>query len=125
MSIDERRPEVVEAAEALREQLDVLLDRAADRILKTPAPGSARWHAMWQSRDSPDGQTQLRRRLLIRISVAKYLGLDTTNDVRAAVAAGATLMDAASAAAVSNRSSARRSHRSSRLDDLQLQLFDT
>ena len=124
MSIEERRPEVAEAAEALREQLDVLLDRAAERILKTPAAGSARWHALWRNRDSPDGHAQLRRHLLIRIAVAQYLGLDTTNDIQAALAAGATRVDAAAAAAVSNRSSTRRSRQPSRFNDRQLQLFE-
>lgn len=78
MSIDLRRLEVAEAAEALREQMDILLDRAAERILKTPVAGSAAWHTMWRNRDSFDGQAQLRRHLLIRISVAQHLGLDTT-----------------------------------------------
>ena len=123
-SIEERRPEVAEAAQALREQVDTLLDRVAERILKTPAAGSAPWHTMWRNRDSPAGEAQLRQHLLIRISVAQHLGLDTTNDVRAALAAGATCMDAAAAAAISNRPSTRRSHRPSRFDDLQLQLFD-
>ena len=124
MSIEERRPAVAEAAEALREQVDVLLDRAAERVLKTPAAGSASWHALWQNRDTVDGQAQLRRHLLIRISVAQHLGLDTTSDVRAALAAGATRNDAAVAAAFSNRSSNRRSRQPGRIDDLQLPLFD-
>lgn len=124
MPIEERRSAVTEAAEALREQVDVLLDRAAERILKTPAAGSASWHALWRNRDSPDGQTQLRRHLLTRISVGEHLGLDTTRDVRAALAAGATTKDVTAATAVSNRLPSTRSHRSSRVDDLQLQLFD-
>ena len=123
MSIEERQPEVAEAAEALREQVDVLLDRAAERVLKTPVAGSTAWHALWRNRDTVDGQAQLRRHLLIRISVAQHLGLDTASDVRAALAAGATRNDTAVAAAASNRTS-RRSRRPSRLDDLQLPLFD-
>ena len=124
MSIGEHRPAVMEAADALRVQVDVLLDRAAERILKTPVAGSASWHERWRNRDSVDGQAQRRRHLLIRISVAQHLGLDTTNDVRAALAAGATRKDAAAAAAVSNRSSTGRSRRPRRIDDLQLLLFD-
>jgi hypothetical protein len=78
-----------EVSDALREQIDVLLDRAAERILKTPTAGTAYWHAMWQNRGSSDGQMHLRRHLLIRIAVAGHLGLDAAHDVRAALAAGA------------------------------------
>lgn len=120
-SIEERQPQVAEAAEALREQVDVLLDRAAERVLKTPVAGSASWHALWRNRDSADGQAQLRCHLLIRISVAQHLGLDTTSDVRAALAAGATRKDAAAAVALSRRPPTTRSRR---FDDLQLALFD-
>lgn len=122
--IEERRTEVADAAEALREQMDVLLDRAAERILKTPAAGTASWHAMWQNRDSSEGQAHLRRHLLMRISVAGYLGLDTARDVRAALAAGATRKDVTAAAAAQKRSLPRRSRRARRCDGLQLQLFD-
>lgn len=104
------RTEVSDAAEILREQIDALLDRAAERILKTPTAGTAYWHAMWQNRGSSDGRVHLRRHLLTRIAVAGHLGLDAAHDIQAALAAGASHEDVRVAAATSKRSSLRRSH---------------
>lgn len=116
---------VAEAVEAFREQVDVLLDRVADRIINTPAAGSASWHATWRNRGSEDGRIRLRQHLLARIAVAHHLGLDTAPDVLAALAAGATIDDIHTQAIPWRRPNdrVRRPRRIAAVS--QLQLFDT
>ena len=98
---------VNDAAEALRTQVDLLLDRAADRLLNMPTAGTSAWHAAWQSRDSTVGLGRARTHRIARIAVASRAGFDVRDDVRAARAGGATTSDID--AALGSRRGARRS----------------
>jgi hypothetical protein len=82
------RVAVEDAAEALRVQIDLFLDRAADRLLNTPVAGTSGWHAMWQTRDSIAGRTRAHAHCIARILVAQRAGLDTRAEIAAARAAG-------------------------------------
>jgi len=96
---------VADAAEALRAQIDVLLDRSADRLLCAPPAGTIAWHAAWQIRDSATGRARAQAHRIARIAVAQRLGLDIRTDVNAARAAGATTreIEAALAADIGRR----------------------
>ncbi|WP_328811846.1 hypothetical protein [Rhodococcus sp. NBC_00294] len=67
-SVDEqhRPPAVAEAilddaVQALRERLDVLLDRLADTVLGAPTAGSTRWRAQF---DTPEAVTRAVRAMI-------------------------------------------------------------
>ena len=79
---------VKDAAEALRTQIDLCLDRAADRVLNTPVAGTYAWHVMWHTRDSGAGHIHAQAHRIARILVAHCAGLDTRAEIVAARAAG-------------------------------------
>lgn len=82
------RAAVEDAAEALRTQIDLFLDRAADRVLNTPVAGTSAWRVMWQTRDSGAGQARAQAHRIARILVAHRAGLDTRAELMAARATG-------------------------------------
>lgn len=75
---------ITDASELLRQKVDVLLERLADRVMSCPAPGSKAWYAHWRaSADSP------KDRLLVRIAIAHHAQFDFAEDIVRARAAGA------------------------------------
>jgi hypothetical protein len=113
---------VADAADSLRVQIDLLLDRSAQRVLNSPAAGSSAWHAAWRDRESPAGRQHAREHLLARIAIASHLGLGVQEDVRAARIAGVLEGEITIALAGRRPRSARRSARNSTIED-QLSLF--
>ena len=89
-SVDDtaHRALVEDAADLIREKLDVLLDRAVDKILGSPQPGSVAWRAAWRDRDTAAGRAAEHRRLLTRIAVAQRAGIDPAPYRVTALAAG-------------------------------------
>ena len=68
---------ISDAAESLIVQIDLLLDRAAGRLLNTPTPGSDSWRTQWNSRDGEDGRARADRHLHARTAIAQAAGLAT------------------------------------------------
>lgn len=66
---------ISDVAEALIVQIDLLLDRAAGRLLNTPPPGSDSWRTQWNSRDGEDGRARADRHLRARTAIAQAVGL--------------------------------------------------
>lgn len=54
--------------------MDMMLDRRASSVQRTPAPGSAQWRSGWDNRDNrdtSDGRALVRQHLLIKIAIAR------------------------------------------------------
>ncbi|NKT14607.1 hypothetical protein GS979_07175 [Rhodococcus hoagii] len=67
---------IAEAAEAVAEKIDVLLERATDAVLRVPAPGSQAWQQAWAARDTATGRAALAHRTRVKASIAAAAGVD-------------------------------------------------
>lgn len=89
MGAREVSPEAItEAAEAVAEKIDVLLERATDTVLGAPQPGSEAWRTAWAARDSDAGRAELAHRTRVKIEIARAAGLDPRPEVERAQRAG-------------------------------------
>ncbi|ELB90976.1 hypothetical protein Rwratislav_21598 [Rhodococcus wratislaviensis IFP 2016] len=75
---------IADAAELLTQKADMLLERLADRVMATPAPGSRAWYA---HRSTAAGSEK--ERLLVRIAIAHQAHFDLAEDIARARAASA------------------------------------
>lgn len=72
---------IVEAADAVAEKVDILLDRAVDAVLGAPRAGSQRWHQDWRERESQSGHDALERRARVKITIAQLAGIDPRHEI--------------------------------------------
>ncbi|MCD7052168.1 hypothetical protein LRS58_15715 [Rhodococcus sp. BH2-1] len=79
---------ITEAAEAVAEKIDVLLERATDHVLGAPQPGSEAWRQQWDSRDTEAGRAALAHRARIKIAIARAAGVDPHHELDRARRAG-------------------------------------
>ncbi|RZL73323.1 MAG: hypothetical protein EOP32_36990 [Rhodococcus sp. (in: high G+C Gram-positive bacteria)] len=75
---------IADAADLLVQKADVLLERLADRVMASPAPGSKAWYAHRSSTTD-----SLKARLLVRIAIAHQAHFDLAEDIARARTAGA------------------------------------
>ncbi|WP_430336206.1 hypothetical protein [Rhodococcus sp. ACT016] len=79
---------ITEAAEALAEKIDVLLERATDTVLGAPQPGSDAWQAAWAVRDTDAGRAEIAHRTRVKIAIARAAGVDPRPELERARRAG-------------------------------------
>ncbi|MDH6681024.1 hypothetical protein M2284_005267 [Rhodococcus sp. LBL1] len=88
---------ITEAAEAVAEKIDVLLERATDHLLGAPQPGSEAWRQQWDSRDTEACRAELAHRTRVRIAIARATGVDPLPEPgragRAGILAGETIAE--------------------------------
>ncbi|BCN61480.1 hypothetical protein RE9427_48500 (plasmid) [Prescottella equi] len=60
---------ITEAAEAVAEKIDVLLERANDAVIRAPRPGSEAWRQAWAARDTAAGRAASAHRARIKTAV--------------------------------------------------------
>jgi len=89
MGAREVPPEAIaEAAEAVAEKIDVLLERATDAVLGAPQPGSDAWQAAWAARDTDAGRAALAHRTRVKSAIAVAAGVDPRPELERARRAG-------------------------------------
>ncbi|AVP71398.1 hypothetical protein [Prescottella equi] len=89
MGAKEVPPEAItEAAEAVAEKIDVLLERATDAVLGAPQPGSEAWQQAWAARDTDAGRAELAHRTRIKAAIAEAAGVDPRPELERARRAG-------------------------------------
>ncbi|WJJ14427.1 hypothetical protein P9990_26825 (plasmid) [Prescottella equi] len=91
MGAREVPPEAIaEAAEAVAEKIDVLLERATDTVLGAPRPGSDAWQQAWAARDTDTdtGRAALAHRTRIKAAIAQAAGVDPGPELERARRAG-------------------------------------
>ena len=89
MGAREVPPETIaEAAEAVAEKIDVLLERATDTVLGAPQPGSDAWQQAWAARDTAAGRAALAHRTRIKTAIAQAAGVDPRPELDRARRAG-------------------------------------
>ncbi|KAF0957312.1 hypothetical protein MLGJGCBP_07708 [Rhodococcus sp. T7] len=97
------RSAIADAAELLTQKADVLLERLADRVMASPAPGSKAWYALRNtSAASP------KARLLVRIAIAHQAHFDLAEDIARARAAGAQWSEIGEVTGLSARAARKR-----------------
>lgn len=79
---------IAEAADAVAEKIDVLLERATDTVLGAPRPGSPQWRRAWESRESEAGRVALEQRVWVKIAIAEAAGVDSRHELDRARRAG-------------------------------------
>lgn len=79
---------IAEAAEAVAEKIDVLLERATDAVLGAPQPGSDAWQQAWAARDTDAGRAELAHRTRIKTAIAAAAGVDPRPELERARRAG-------------------------------------
>ncbi|MFM1722889.1 hypothetical protein ABEU20_001449 [Rhodococcus sp. PAM 2766] len=79
---------IAEAAEAVAEKIDVLLERATDAVLGAPPPGSEAWQQAWVARDTDAGRTELAHRTRVKTAIAAAAGVDPRPELERARRAG-------------------------------------
>ncbi|MBU4616217.1 hypothetical protein IM877_15995 [Rhodococcus sp. GG48] len=89
MGAREVPPEAIaEAAEAVAEKIDVLLERATDTVLGAPRPGSDAWQQALAARDTDAGRADLAHRTRVKVAIARAAGMDPRPDPERAQRAG-------------------------------------
>ncbi|WP_430336194.1 hypothetical protein [Rhodococcus sp. ACT016] len=89
MGAREVPPEAItEAADAVAEKIDVLLERATDTVLGAPQPGSDAWQQAWAARDTDSGRAELAHRARVKIAIARAAGVDPRSEIERAGRAG-------------------------------------
>ncbi|WP_157662961.1 hypothetical protein [Prescottella equi] len=89
MGAREVPPEAIaEAAEAVAEKIDVLLERATDAVLGAPRPGSDEWQQAWAARDTEAGRAELAHRTRVKVAIARAAGMDPRPELERAQRAG-------------------------------------
>ncbi|MGW9567008.1 hypothetical protein [Prescottella equi] len=79
---------IAEAAEAVAEKIDVLLERATDTVLGAPQPGSDAWQQVWAARDTDAGRAALAHRTRVKTAIAAAAGVDPRPELERARRAG-------------------------------------
>lgn len=79
---------ITEAADAVAEKIDVLLERATDAVLGGPRPGSEQWRQAWDTRDTAAGRAALEHRTRVKIAIAEAAGVDPRHEIERARRAG-------------------------------------
>ena len=79
---------IAEAAEAVAEKIDVLLERATDTVLGAPPPGSDAWQQAWAARDTDAGRAALAHRTRVKTAIAAAAGVDPRPELERARRAG-------------------------------------
>lgn len=97
------RSAIADAAELLAQKADVLLERLADRVMTSPAPGSKAWYVQ---RNTVPNSTKAR--LLVRIAIAHQAHFDLAEDIERARAAGAEWSEIGEATAMTAQQARRR-----------------
>ncbi|WP_404316506.1 hypothetical protein [Prescottella equi] len=109
-------PEAIsEAAEAVAEKIDVLLERATDTALGAPRPGSDAWQAAWALRDTDAGRAELAHRTQVKIAIARAAGVDSRPELERAQRTG--ILAGETTTAEPPRKPDRRRHTAGRGDD--------
>ncbi len=67
---------LAEAGETLTDTIDRCIDKLTAHATGSPAPGTPRWHRLWNARDSGEGAAWWRQQLLTRIAIADIAGVD-------------------------------------------------
>ncbi|AQA23205.1 hypothetical protein BTZ20_2860 [Rhodococcus sp. MTM3W5.2] len=94
---------IADAADAVAEKIDVLLERAADAMMVAPNPGSPRWHQERETRGSAAGHGALEQRMLVEIAIAQRAGVDPRHEIDRARQAGVSSLRIATAAGTSEQ----------------------
>ncbi|QDP08271.1 hypothetical protein [Prescottella equi] len=79
---------IAEAAEALAEKIDVLLERATDVVLGAPRPGSEAWRQAWAARNTAVGRAASAHRVQVKTLIAVAAGVDPRPELERARHAG-------------------------------------
>ncbi|QCQ90939.1 hypothetical protein [Rhodococcus sp. SGAir0479] len=79
---------IAEAADAVAEKIDVLLERATDAVLGAPQPGSEAWRQAWAARETDAGHAARAHRARVKIAIAEAAGVDARPEVDRARRAG-------------------------------------
>lgn len=66
---------IAQAAEMVREKLDLLLDRVTDTVLGIPAPGTPQWRSRFHNPDELTRVLRSARRAELRALIAKRAGV--------------------------------------------------
>ena len=107
MGAREVPPEAIaEAAEAVAEKIDVLLERATDTVLGAPQPGSDAWQQAWAARDTAAGRAALAHRTRVKTAIAAAAGVDPRPELERAQCAG--VLDGETAAELPEKPRRRR-----------------
>ncbi len=67
---------LAEAGETLTDTIDRWIDKLTAHATGSPAPGTPRWHRLWNAREAGEGATWWRQQLLTRIAIADIAGVD-------------------------------------------------
>jgi|SRR5882757_5912594 len=82
--------EIRNAADKLRETIELSLGRLADEIAGRPEIGTAEWQAEIATRDTAEGRARLKQWHLIKLQIAREAGVDQTGDAMNGYLYGAT-----------------------------------
>lgn len=92
---------IADAADAIAERIDLLLERATDAVIAAPNPGSPQWREAWETRGSEEGRAALERRMLVKIAIAQRAGIDPCHEIDRARREGVPWIRIAAAAGTS------------------------
>lgn len=74
-SATEQDASITQAAEMVREKLDLILDRVTDTVLGIPAPGTPQWRSRFHSSDELTRVLRSARRAELRALIAERAGV--------------------------------------------------